>query len=202
MDPVVALPVKIQPGLLRPLAYRVLSKKYGLNIKSDGLAALADYIGNRFGINWRKDSGTLKFLEQFATIWDQQERGLFIDKTGVEEVVKEVKEQSKADQNVSGQKQAPGETRSSNKPKTLDSFLVRQPPQQTAALNSSPIETVDSSINLEADKLESMHIEEDSERPVSMESVSYTHLDVYKRQATQKPWILLVRNSTTTRLSY
>ncbi|SCU83614.1 LADA_0C12508g1_1 [Lachancea dasiensis] len=95
MDSIVALPVKIPPGLLRPLAYRVLSKKYGLNIKSDGLAALAEYIGTRFGINWRKDSGTFQFLEQFAAIWDQQERGLFIDKAGVEEVIREVRERSR-----------------------------------------------------------------------------------------------------------
>lgn len=95
MDQGVVLPVKIQPGLLRPLAYRVLSKKYGLNIKSDGLVTLADYVGRRFGMNWKKDGDTLKFLEELALVWKQQERGLFVDKTGVEEVIGEIKERHK-----------------------------------------------------------------------------------------------------------
>ena len=69
------LPAKIQPPLLRPMAYRVLSKKYGLNIKSDGLATLAGFVGNMFGMNWKKDPDTLQFLERFALLWRQQERG-------------------------------------------------------------------------------------------------------------------------------
>ncbi|SCU97480.1 LAME_0F19812g1_1 [Lachancea meyersii CBS 8951] len=123
MDTVRNLPVKIQPGLLRPLAYRVLSKKYGLNIKSDGLAALAEYIGTRFGINWRKDSGTFQFLEQFAAIWEQQERGLFIDKKGVDEVIREVKERSRPPE-VKAAANARKPESDVSKPNTLDSFLT------------------------------------------------------------------------------
>ncbi|CEP64679.1 DNA polymerase epsilon noncatalytic subunit LALA0_S13e00496g [Lachancea lanzarotensis] len=122
MDHLVTLPVKIAPGLLRPLAYRVLSKKYGLNIKSDGLAALADYIGTRFGSNWRKDSATFQFLEQFAAIWEQQERGLFIDKNGVDEVIREVKERSGS----TASRVPKQDLTSSKKSNTLDGFLARK----------------------------------------------------------------------------
>lgn len=90
------LPVKIQPPLLRPLAYRVLSKKYGLNIKSDGLSTLADFVGKSFGIDWKKNNVTLQFLEKFALIWKQQERGVFIDEQGVKDVVSEMRERDKA----------------------------------------------------------------------------------------------------------
>ncbi|SCV05125.1 LANO_0H00584g1_1 [Lachancea nothofagi CBS 11611] len=131
METTVALPVKIPPGLLRPLAYRVLSKKYGLNIKSDGLAALAEYIGTRFGINWRKDSGTFQFLEQFAAIWDQQERGLFIDKIGVDEVIREVKERARAAEKPPARKAEP-KSNSEGKLKTLDNILANRADAQPA----------------------------------------------------------------------
>lgn len=89
------LPAHIQPAHLRPLAYRTLSKKFGLNIKSDGLAALARFIGERFGIDWKKNSETVKFLELFAQVWKQQERGLFVDGQGTKEVLAEIQEREK-----------------------------------------------------------------------------------------------------------
>ena len=91
-----SLPVHIQPAHLRPLAYRTLSKKYGLSIKSDGLAALAKFIGDNFSIDWKKNPDTLKFLEMFATVWKQQERGLFVDGQGVQQVIAEIQERKKS----------------------------------------------------------------------------------------------------------
>ncbi|AQZ12008.1 DPB2 (YPR175W) [Zygosaccharomyces parabailii] len=89
------LPVKISPPLLRPMAYRVLSKKYGLNIKSDGLGALSEFVGNTFGMDWKRSSDTLQFLENFACVWRQQERSLFVDRQGALEVIDEIKERNK-----------------------------------------------------------------------------------------------------------
>lgn len=89
------LPVKISPPLLRPMAYRVLSKKYGLNIKSDGLGALSEFVGNTFGMDWKKSPDTLQFLENFACVWRQQERSLFVDRQGALEVIDEIKERNK-----------------------------------------------------------------------------------------------------------
>lgn len=88
------LPAKIQPAHLRPLAYRILSKKYGLSIKSDGLTALANIIGSRFGTNWKKNPDTLRFLEEFAQVWKQQDRGLFIDQSGCQLVLDEIEQRN------------------------------------------------------------------------------------------------------------
>lgn len=120
------LPVKIQPPLLRPLAYRVLSKKYGLNIKSDGLASLAEFIGNMFGMDWKKNSATLHFLEHFALIWRQQERGLFVDSQGVKDVISEMKEREKASISTSQNKDANNTLSkgSINNTITIDRLLV------------------------------------------------------------------------------
>lgn len=93
------LPAKIQPTHLRPLAYRVLSKKYGLSIKSDGLNALAAIIGSRFGTNWKKNPDTLRFLEQFAQVWKQQDRGLFIDQIGCANIINEIEQRNCFDNN-------------------------------------------------------------------------------------------------------
>lgn len=126
------LPVKIQPPLLRPMAYRVLSKKYGLNIKSDGLAALAYYVGNLFGMNWKKNPDTLQFLEQFALLWRQQERGLFIDEQGVKDVVSELKERERATVSASLQEESLKKTKNI----TIDSMLKGDVPS-TASIKSS-----------------------------------------------------------------
>lgn len=88
------LPVKLQPSNVRPIAYRVLSKKHGLNIQSDALAALSDEFSTRFGAQWRGPKGLL-FLEDIARTWKLQDRGLFVDGPGLVQVIKEItKEQS------------------------------------------------------------------------------------------------------------
>jgi len=89
MDQPIVLPIKLQPSNLRPIAYRILSKKHGLNIKSDALKILADYIGPKFGNEW-KTAKSQHFLEEIARIWKEQDRGLFIDGDGLNEVMKEI----------------------------------------------------------------------------------------------------------------
>ena len=118
-----SLPVHIQPAHLRPLAYRTLSKKYGLSIKSDGLAALAKFVGDNFTIDWKKNPETTKFLENFATVWKQQERGLFVDGEGVQQVIVEIQERKKSlSQNMSA---AAGPTSKQKRSGNLDRFLNR-----------------------------------------------------------------------------
>lgn len=129
------LPIKISPPLLRPMAYRVLSKKYGINIKSDGLAALAEFVGNTFGMDWKKSSDTVQFLENFSSIWRQQERGLFVDRQGVLEVIGEIKERQKTSIEETHQ-QAQQQQRFKNKNVPIDQFL--RPQDQTKDGSSSP----------------------------------------------------------------
>ncbi|OBA20244.1 hypothetical protein METBIDRAFT_78689 [Metschnikowia bicuspidata var. bicuspidata NRRL YB-4993] len=75
------LPIKLQPSNVRPVAYRVLSKKHGLNLQSDALVVLAELFSTRFGAEWRGPRAQ-QFLEELAKQWKKQARGLFIDGPG------------------------------------------------------------------------------------------------------------------------
>lgn len=85
----VGLPVRLQASNLRPVAYRVLSKKHGLNVQTDALAVLTEVVGARFGSEWRGVHAQL-FLEEIARVWKVQERGLFIDGEGLRQVIGEM----------------------------------------------------------------------------------------------------------------
>lgn len=122
----IIMPAEIQPGLLRPLAYRTLSKKYGLNIKSDGLKELAKYIGTTYGIMWKKNSAnTISFLEKFAEMWLEQERGLFIDGEGVKQIVKELNETQVVPKSVGISNETPNNNQKKKKSNNLDGFFAR-----------------------------------------------------------------------------
>lgn len=83
------LPIRLQPSNLRPLAYRILSKKHGLNLKSDALKILADYIGPKYGSEWKSPRAQM-FVEDVAKLWKEQERGLFIEGDGLNDVLREL----------------------------------------------------------------------------------------------------------------
>lgn len=83
------LPIRLQPSNIRPIAYRIISKKHGLNIQSDALIVLTDTISQRFGAGWR-DAKAQQFLEDVAKAWKQQDRGLFVDGPGLTQLIKEL----------------------------------------------------------------------------------------------------------------
>lgn len=85
----VVLPIRLLPSNLRPLAYRILSKKHGLNIKSDALKTLADFIGPKFGSDWKAAKSQM-FIEEVARLWKEQERGIFIDAEGLDDILKDL----------------------------------------------------------------------------------------------------------------
>lgn len=87
------LPVRLQPSNIRPIAYRIISKKHGLNIQSDALVVLTETISQRFGAAWR-DAKSQQFLEDVAKAWKQQDRGLFVDGPGLTQVIKELTKDS------------------------------------------------------------------------------------------------------------
>lgn len=88
-----SLPVRLQPSNLRPIAYRILSKKHGLNLQTDALGVLTNTISERFGAQW-KGPPSQQFLEEIAKVWKQQDRGIFIDGSGLEIVIKELTSKS------------------------------------------------------------------------------------------------------------
>lgn len=89
MENPTVLPVKLQPSNLRPIAYRILSKKHGLNIQTDALKLLTDTVSYKFGFDW-KSTQSQQYLEEIAKIWKNQDRGIFIDGPGLKQVVKEL----------------------------------------------------------------------------------------------------------------
>lgn len=91
----VVLPIRLTPSQVRPVAYRVLSKKHGLNLKSDGLTVLTEYLGQKFGVDWRGAKGE-KFLDEIAKVWKAQDRGLFLEGAALTLVIKEIISDAKA----------------------------------------------------------------------------------------------------------
>ncbi len=80
---------ELQPLNIRPMAYRIFSKKHGLNIKSNALKELADYLGAKFGAEW-KGPKALQFLEEVAKLWKSQNRGVFLEGEALVTVMREV----------------------------------------------------------------------------------------------------------------
>lgn len=85
----VTLPIQLTYTQLRPIAYRIFSKKHGLNLKTSGLEVLADFIGRRFGVDWRGPAAQ-KFMDDVAKLWKQEDRGLFIERDQLQEIIREV----------------------------------------------------------------------------------------------------------------
>ncbi|ODV61226.1 DNA polymerase epsilon noncatalytic subunit ASCRUDRAFT_34830 [Ascoidea rubescens DSM 1968] len=94
LDPI-ALPVRLSTSSVRPFAYRILSKTYGLHIKSSALQVLTDYIGRTYGSNW-KSPKSLAFIEDVAKYWKikfQSNTNLFIDGENLKIVISEINKQ-------------------------------------------------------------------------------------------------------------
>ncbi|EGV64971.1 DNA-directed DNA polymerase epsilon, subunit B [Yamadazyma tenuis] len=94
METRVHLPVKLQPSNLRPTAYRIFSKKHGLNIQTDALKVLTDVVSHKFGSEWKGAKAQL-YLEDIAKIWKAQDKGLFVDGEGLNEVLKQLNNEEK-----------------------------------------------------------------------------------------------------------
>lgn len=89
LDGPVTLPIQLTFSQLRPIAYRIFSKKHGLNLKTSGLEALAEFIGRKFGLDWR-GSAAQRFMDDVAKLWKQEDRGLFIERDQLQEIIREV----------------------------------------------------------------------------------------------------------------
>lgn len=83
-----ALPIELQPSQLRPVAFRILSKKHSLNIQTSGLEYLADYIGRKYGRDWRSKCESL--LNDIGKRWKEQDKGQFITAEILPHIIQEV----------------------------------------------------------------------------------------------------------------
>ena len=80
------LPVNLPPATLRPIAFRILTKKYGLTITATALQKLATFIGRQCGNKWREGlaEGVLGYVAQRCreggrVIVDKEGDGEFLD---------------------------------------------------------------------------------------------------------------------------
>lgn len=94
-----SLPIKLRPANLRPIAFRIFSKKHGLNINTEALGVLTEVISYKFGTDW-KSIRSQQYLEEIAKIWKIEDRGLFIDSNGLKQIIKELN--SKKDNELDG----------------------------------------------------------------------------------------------------
>ncbi|KAG7877382.1 hypothetical protein KL938_004138 [Ogataea parapolymorpha] len=138
MESPAVLPISLKPSNLRPLAYRVLSKKHGLNIQSSALEKLSEYVGKRFGQEWR-GAKTIAFLEEVARLWKEQNKGLFLDGDNIDVVIKEISLKQEKQEKASRQSSAIEPKTNlaglvTNELRESQSFEVHQDPLEPAAL--------------------------------------------------------------------
>lgn len=105
------LPTALTTTQVRPVVYRVLSKKNGLNVKSTALSVLTEFLGRHFGTEWR-GARAEAFLDEIARQWKEQDRGLFVEGDGLKTVIRDLvnaEAQSERDENAEKDGESNGE---------------------------------------------------------------------------------------------
>lgn len=81
------LPVIIEPSQLRPIAFRIFTKKYNLTLKSDALKLLASHVGIKCGQTWR--SSCEPILDEIAKSWSRtQDVEPIVSEAGLVPIIK------------------------------------------------------------------------------------------------------------------
>lgn len=70
------LSVDIELSQLRPIAFRIFTKRYNLTLKSDALKELAIFIGRKYGQEWYMQSESV--LDQIARFWKKSQESNFL----------------------------------------------------------------------------------------------------------------------------
>lgn len=65
------LGVSIELSQLRPIAFRVFTKRHNLTLKSDAFKELAAFIGRKCGQNWHEESESV--LDEIARLWKKSQ---------------------------------------------------------------------------------------------------------------------------------
>lgn len=73
------LPISLPPQLLRPVAFRTLTKKHNLTITSAALSALATFVGRWCGAGWRQEGLAERVLDEVSKQWKRDNGGLILD---------------------------------------------------------------------------------------------------------------------------
>ncbi|KAI6248402.1 DNA polymerase epsilon subunit B [Erysiphe necator] len=73
------LPIILPPATLRPIAFRIFTKKFSLTISSSALQALAAFIGRHCGTEWRESGLAEPVLEEIAKSWKDRNGNVIVD---------------------------------------------------------------------------------------------------------------------------
>jgi len=73
------LPIILPPATLRPIAFRIFTKKHSLTLSSSALQVLAAFIGRHCGTEWRESGLAEPVLEEIAKSWKDQNGTLIVD---------------------------------------------------------------------------------------------------------------------------
>ncbi|KAK4914586.1 DNA-directed DNA polymerase epsilon, subunit B [Elasticomyces elasticus] len=73
------LPILLPPQTLRPVAFRVFTKKHNLQLQLSALQSLASFIGKNCGTGWREEGTGEKVLEEVARLWKAENGGLLVE---------------------------------------------------------------------------------------------------------------------------
>ena len=86
------LPVLLPPAVLRPLAFRTITKKHNLTISSSSLQLLATFIGRHCGSGWREEGLAEGVLDEVAKAWKRNSGGVILDDTPDKKLVNTLKQ--------------------------------------------------------------------------------------------------------------
>ena len=78
------LPILLPPATLRPLAFRIFTKKHNLTITSSALQQFATFVGKHCGTGWRDEGLAEKVLDEAAKIWKRNGGAVIVPGEGEE----------------------------------------------------------------------------------------------------------------------
>ncbi|MCJ1295799.1 DNA-directed DNA polymerase epsilon, subunit B [Xylographa carneopallida] len=73
------LPVLLPAATLRPLAFRLFTKKHNLTLNAASLQILANFIGKNCGSGWREEGLAENILDEAAKSWKRNNGGLIVE---------------------------------------------------------------------------------------------------------------------------
>ncbi|KAF2857623.1 hypothetical protein K470DRAFT_252894 [Piedraia hortae CBS 480.64] len=72
------LPILLTPAVIRPLAFRVFTKKHGLSLHLSAVQSFAVFIGRQCGSGWRETGSGEATLDEIARLWKAEEGGIIV----------------------------------------------------------------------------------------------------------------------------
>ncbi|RKF71627.1 DNA polymerase epsilon subunit B [Golovinomyces cichoracearum] len=73
------LPIILPPSTLRPVAFRIFTKKNGLTLTSSALQTLSTFIGRHCGTEWRESGLAEPVLEEISKSWKNRNGNVIVD---------------------------------------------------------------------------------------------------------------------------